>query len=247
MASSALSPVKSATRTLDIIEFVVGREQSVFAQEIAAALAIPMSSLSYLLTTLVERGYLVREGRRYSAGPGLERLHARGGNVPISMRAAPLVRSLRLQLNETVSFFVRHDWEMEAVVTETSDHALRYAVRTGTRTPLYCYSAGKALLATMSDDDIDRYLAEVPLDTLTASTITDPAALRTEIDVIRKTGIARTHEESTPGIQGIGRAVVIDGAAVGAFAIAVPNVRFDAAVEQRAIELLVSTSALLAR
>ena len=44
--------VKSATRTLDIIEYVVSRSRPLIAQEIAAALAIPVSSLSYLLATL---------------------------------------------------------------------------------------------------------------------------------------------------------------------------------------------------
>ena len=41
------SSVKSATRTLDILEFVVGCARPVSAAEIAAALAIPVSSLSY--------------------------------------------------------------------------------------------------------------------------------------------------------------------------------------------------------
>jgi IclR family acetate operon transcriptional repressor len=247
MADPTPLPVKSAMRTLDIIEYVVARDRAVVAQEISSALTIPVSSLSYLLNTLVERGYLARDGRRYTAGPGLERLHARSHDFSIADRAAPLVRSLRLQLNETVSFFVRRGWEMEAIVTESSDHALRYAVRTATITPLYCYSAGKALLATLGDADLERYLADVPRPALTPTTITDAELLRHEIAEIRRTGIARTREESTPGIQGVGRAVIIDGDAVGAFAIAIPSARFDVDMEQRVIELLVTTSALLSR
>src|SRR5690606_8553047 len=57
------SQVTSATRTLDIIEYVVAHPRPLVAQEIATALGIPVSSLSYLLATLVERNYLVREGR----------------------------------------------------------------------------------------------------------------------------------------------------------------------------------------
>ena len=58
------SQVKSATRTLDIIEYIVAHDRPLVAQEIAVALGIPVSSLSYLLGTLVDRGYLAREGRR---------------------------------------------------------------------------------------------------------------------------------------------------------------------------------------
>ena len=106
-SASQSSQVKSATRTLDIIEYVVAHNRALVAQEIAVALGIPVSSLSYLLSTLVERGYLQREGRRYSAGPGLQRLQARPDGFTLAERAAPLVRTLRVQLNETTSFFVR--------------------------------------------------------------------------------------------------------------------------------------------
>lgn len=246
MADAAVQPVKSAMRTLDIVEYVVARDAPVVAQEIAGALAIPVSSLSYLLNTLVDRGYLAREGRRYTAGPGLARLQTRTNGFSLAERVAPLVRALRLQLGETASFFVRKEWEVEALVTETSEHALRYAVQMGTRTALHGFAAGKAILAAMPDAEIDAYLRETERAAFTPTTITATDDLRREIAAIRQTGIARTREEHTPGIQGIGRAVIIEGETLGAFSVAIPTVRFDADVEQRAAELLTKTCALLA-
>ncbi len=245
MADPASNPVKSALRTLDIVEYVVARDAPVVAQEIAGALAIPVSSLSYLLTTLVDRGYLARAGRRYTPGPGLERLQTRAHGFSLEDRVAPLVRALRLQLNETASFFVRRGWEVEALVTETSDHALRYAVQIGTRTPLHGFAAGKAILAAMPDDEVAAYLRETDRAAFTPATITADADLSREIAAIRAAGIARTREEHTPGIQGVGRAVVVDGETLGAFSVAIPTVRFDAAMERRAAELLIKTCALL--
>ncbi len=247
MVDTSSSPVKSAMRTLDILEYVVACDRAIVAQEIAAALSIPVSSLSYLLNTLVDRGFLSRDGRRYVAGPGLDRLQARTHHFSIAERAAPLVRSLRLQINETASFFERRGWEMEAVVTESSDHALRYAVHTGSLIPMYCFSAGKAILATLDEAELEAFLAQSERRPLTPTTITGAAALRREIAEIRHTGIARTREESTQGIQGIGHAVSIDGTCIGAFAIAIPTARFDTTVEQRAVALLRATGALLTR
>ena len=97
--------VKSAIRTLDLIEYVVANPTGVVAQEIAAALAIPVSSLSYLLATLVERTYLHRIGRRYFAGPGLDRLRKPEQESTLAERARPLIKAMRLQLNETASLF----------------------------------------------------------------------------------------------------------------------------------------------
>ena len=200
MTDTGSTTVKSAMRTLDIIEYVVARGQPVVAQEIAAALLIPVSSLSYLLGTLVERGYLARDGRRYLPGPGLERLQMRDPAFSLAERVAPLVRVLRAQLDETASFFVREEWSVKALVTETSEKALRYAVQVGTSAPLHALSAGKAILAALPEEEFERYLAETRREAFTVMTITSAAGLRAEIAEIRQTGIAHTREEHTPGI-----------------------------------------------
>lgn len=242
--AGASSQVKSATRTLDIIEYVVSRGQPLVAQEIATALGIPVSSLSYLLATLVERGYLARAGRRYAAGPGLQRLQARSG-FSLADRVAPLVRSLRVQLNETASFFIRTGWEVEALVTETSEQTLRYSVNTGQRLPMHPISSGKALLAALPEEELDRYFAESERQRFTPSTVTGEKALRRDIEQIRKRGFATTDEEYSLGIRGVGRAVMMGGEAVGALSVAVPKVRYDDAVQERVAELLARSAALL--
>lgn len=245
-AAGASSQVKSATRTLDIIEYVVAHDRPLVAQEIATALGIPVSSLSYLLATLVDRQYLVRAGRRYSPGPGLERLQARAGErFSLLDRATPLVRTLRMQLNETASFFVRSVWDVEAIVTESSEQALRYSVSTGARLPMHAMTSGKALLAAMPDEELDRYFAETERGRFTPSTIIDEQRLRQQIEEIRRTGISTTDEEYSLGITGIGRVVKVGGEPVGSLSVAIPKVRCSPAVRQRAVDLLKRTSALL--
>lgn len=241
----ASSSVKSATRTLDIIEYIVAVNRPLVAQEISTALGIPVSSLSYLLSTLVERNYLIREGRRYTPGPGLERLQAKSGGFSLSDRVGPLVRTLRIQLDETTSFFIRNGWEVEPIVTETSEQALRYSVNTGNRLPMHVMASGKALLAALRDDELDRYFAEVDLDSFTPSTITSEAKLREQIADIQETGFARTDEEYSLGINGIGHVLKIGGEAVGALSVAIPKVRMNPALETRVKDLLVKTAGLL--
>jgi len=243
--SSAPGSVKSATRTLDIIEYVVAAGRPLVAQEISTALGIPVSSLSYLLSTLVERDYLQRQGRRYTAGPGLERLQARGGSFGLIDRVAPLVRTLRMQLNETVSFWVRHGWEVEPISTESSAQALRYAVDTGTRLPMHALASGKALLAAMPPEELDRYFAETKFERFTPSTVGNEAKLRKELEEVRKTGFAYTDEEYSLGIKGIGRVVKMGGEIAGALSVATPKVRLTEALEQRTRDLLQRTAGLL--
>src|SRR5215203_3558229 len=140
-ATGSQAGVKSALRTLDLIEFVVARPSGVVAQEIASALDIPVSSLSYLLATLIERDYLRREGRQYFPGEGLDRLRVPSAELSLIDRARPLLRALRSHLNETATLFRLEGWEAEAVLTETAGQPLRYSIDVGARMPLHAVAA----------------------------------------------------------------------------------------------------------
>jgi IclR family acetate operon transcriptional repressor len=245
-APQPLAPVKSALRTLDVIEFVVSHPSGAIAQEIAAALNIPVSSLSYLLATLAEREYLTRDGRLYRAGPGLARLLTPRDTLPLADRAAPLVRATRGELDETTSFMIRAGWECEALVTEASAQALRYAVDPGQRRPLHALAAGKVLLAALSESDIAEYFAQSTRAAFTPHTTCDEVTLRQGIGQARRDGFAEAREESHLGVCGIAVPVRIGGQIVGCFSVAIPTVRFNAALRDHTLTLLRRCAAALA-
>jgi len=246
MSNASQPTVKSAMRTLDIIEFVVAHPQGVVAQEVAAALHIPVSSLSYLLGTLCERNYLRREGRRYVAGDGLDRLRKPAAAMTIEERVGPQVNLLRRALNETTSFFVPVGWELEARVTEAAEQFLRYSISAGARAPMHCLAAGKAMLATFDEPRLERYFAEAERPLFTPRTIGEEGAMRQEIAAVRETGWAFTDEEFTLGVCGLARAVVIDGAPVGALSVALPKLRYTDAVKAEIMQRLSRACAVLA-
>jgi IclR family acetate operon transcriptional repressor len=106
-------------------------------------------------------------------------------------------------------------------------------------------ASGKALLASLTDEELDRYFAETERKRFTPNTITAEKALRKEIGAARKTGFASTDEEFNLGIFSIGRVVTIDGEAAGALSVAVPKVRCDEAMRDRVKDLLERTASLL--
>ncbi len=121
----------------------------------------------------------------------------------------------------------------------------RRRVSAGADGPLHGFSAGKALLAELPAKELARYFAETRREAFTAHTIVEEDALRRELDDIRASGVARTRQEYSLGIEGLGRAVRIDGEVVGALSVAIPTVRFDPATERRARDLLVRATDLL--
>lgn len=233
-------------RTLDIIEYVVAHRHGVVTQEIANALSIPMSSLSYLLATLTDRGYLRREGRRFLAGPGLDRLRVADADLSLEERVAPLVRSVRAELNETASFMVRDGWQARTLVTESADQALRYAIEPGQCKPLHSLAAGKIILASLSDDELNEYFAQAIREKITDRTIVDENTLRAQLAEARESGFAHALEESTPGICSIGAAVIVGGSQAGAIGVAIPTIRFSGQLRARAQAALRRVSRALA-
>ncbi|NWG53097.1 MAG: helix-turn-helix domain-containing protein [Hydrogenophilaceae bacterium] len=234
-------------RTLDILEFLARQNRPMAAHELATALAIPVSSLSYLLSTLVERGYVQRVGRRFASGPAVAQLQPQAGGSSLAERVAPLVRGIGQQLNETTSFFVQRAFEIEALATEVGRQALRYSLEVGQRAPMHAFSAGKALLAQLDETELAHYFATVERRAFTAHTITEEAALRAELAEVRRTGIARTREENSPGIVGLARAAAIDGQIAGAFSVAIPIARLTDELERKAIDLISRAADMLSK
>ena len=238
MKEAGPGQVKSAIRALDIVEYTIARGAPFAAQEAASVLGIPLSSMSYLLATLVEREYLVKVGRRYSRGPSLDRLTSSSGAVTLADRLMPIVRSLRTRLDETTSFFVKIGWQAEAVVTETSEQALRYSVAQNSREPLHALAAGKAILAQLDEATLADYFRTAPREKLMPQTVTDETALRAQIAEVRETGLARSIEEFTPGIAAIACPVAIEGYEPASLSVAIPLVRLDNATYRRVVDLL---------
>ena len=227
--------VKSAGRTIDVVEHVAFAERPPTAQAIATALGIPGSSLSYLLATLVERGWLEAGARRtYAIGPKLGGLLA-GDQRTSAERAAPVVRWLGAQLNETCGYFEARGDEVATLVSEMGQQALTYSMQVGEQRPLYALAAGKVLLAGWPAEEQEAYLARVELRAFTPFTIRTRAALRRELKVVRTHGHALSEHEHTIGLVSVAMAV---GEGQGALSVAVPSVRFNDALKARTLELL---------
>ena len=60
---------------------------------------------------------------------------------------------------------------------------------------------GRVLLAELSDDDLDAFLARTPVSRLTAHTVTDPGELRAAIVEVRRLGYAVLDQELEVGVR----------------------------------------------
>lgn len=111
--------------------------------------------------------------------------------------------------------------------------------------PAHCTASGKAFLAALGPEALARRI-EQPLTRFTEHTITDPAALRAEIDRVRETGLAFNRGEFIENTDAIATLVrPPDGARVYGIAMTVPRRRAGGGrLEELGAELLATAREL---
>jgi DNA-binding IclR family transcriptional regulator len=229
--------VKSATRVLDLFEFLGRWDVEKTHTEIAEELGIPKSSLTKLLQTLVRRGYLsyLPASKGYILGPAIAALAERNheGQDLVSIAGA-LLPQITAETQETCALNLLRGDKSEVVAASMSSHRLLYSMRLGDTAPLYATSGGKALLAYLPLEMQSEYLARVKFEPFLPNTITSVARLEQELQSIRETGVAFVFEEYTAGIIGMARPVLsASGFPLASINIVVPTARYNEQARDR--------------
>lgn len=139
-------------------------------------------------------------------GPGLVQL---GGQAPrprdLVELSRPVMQRLALSVRETVKLVVVDG--LDALTLAVADTGLeaRVTSRVGTRMPLHIGVSQRLLLAHLPATVIRQVLAG-RLDKRTSRTLTDPAALRSSLEPLRRVESAQGQSE---GIDGVGAAATV--------------------------------------
>ena len=202
-AGSAYS-VPAIHRTLDIIELLT-QQRTLTVSEVGRQFGIPKSSAYAILQTLKSRGYVEKDALdRYSLS---FRLFTLGATLVDSLDIRHEVHALLEELTDkarmTGHVAIReHNCAIYIDKVEILE-ALRLTTWIGKQMPLHSTSMGKALLAFLPEEEINRVLAEYPLTSFTPKTITDATALKEDLAKTRVQGYATCNEENEIGVRGV--------------------------------------------
>jgi len=223
--------VKSAQRTIQILNTIAQSDGGMTHSQLAKALNIPSGSLTPLLNTLVTLRCLNINpaARLYTIGPTALSL-AKGylDRLEIVQVGQPLLVEAVRRTGESASIATLDHNEILIVAKVNSPHPLRRSLEIGERVPLYASATGKAMLAMRSDEEIRHYLSQVELKPFTRQTIVDHDAFWREIEHIRGTGISYSRAAILDGVSAAAT-LIYDGhkAPAGGLSISGPSVRFD--------------------
>jgi IclR family transcriptional regulator, pca regulon regulatory protein len=82
-------------------------------------------------------------------------------------------------------------------------HHLEFSLHAGSRIPSYCSATGKALLAFLSQPDLDDVLDRIELLPRGPRSLATRTTLLAELGQVRRTGIALNDEELDSGLRSI--------------------------------------------
>jgi IclR family transcriptional regulator, acetate operon repressor len=222
-----MSAVQSVERAFSIIGCLASGTTGV--SEIAERVALPKSTVSRLLVTLVELGVVEQTGPGggYRLGPYLYELASNANPVPsLLAHARPHLTELVGAIEESagLSILDGHDVLYLDQVNATGNIQVRDW--TNERVKAHVVSSGLVLLAWGAPETVDDLLSE-PLTAMTSKSMTDPVLFRERLATVRHAGYAWVVDELSDGLSSVA-APVFDssGRAIAAVHVHGPSFRF---------------------
>lgn len=224
-------PVKSAHRTIDLIEYIADNGPISF-NDISSRLRWPRSSTHGLLHTLLGSGWVHYDPQRKVFSLGLRAWQTGqryAGHRALVEQAQPIMNQLVAAVGETVQLARLDGIENVYIAISESPEPMRLASSVGMRLHSHATGIGKALLSQLDPAEAERRLRADALPRLTEHTITDVDLITTELAAIRQRGYAIDDGEFTVGCRCVAVPVATspDGNLVAALSITMPTSRTD--------------------
>ena len=185
--------VQSLGRAFAILEEIARHREGVGLADLSKLVGLHNSTTFHLAKTMVSLGYIRREkdSKRYRVGGPLFALAASAlDEIEMVNVATPALEDLSRETGESSHFAVRMGDAVVVIARTSGPGAFHLTDRVGVLRPAHCTALGKVILASLHQDQLERFLARVELKPSTAHTITESPVLLREIAEIRRSGIA---------------------------------------------------------
>ncbi len=221
--------VQVLDRALALLEVLAQQRGGCGLADMCLHLQLNKSTVHRLLMVL-EKHRLVEknaETGRYRLGLKLFELGSKAiGALDLQERVRPHLQRLARETGETVNFAILDKGEVLYLEKIDSQSYLRITANVGDRCPAYSTGLGKAMLASLPEEEVEKILHGVKLQVRTPTTLTSLAAIRQELRITRSRGYAIDDEENVEGVRCVAAAVRDHlGNPVAAISVAGPAIR----------------------
>jgi len=224
-------PIRTLDNSLSVLEALSQYNSPMSIKEVSERLQIYPSTVHRILDTLKYRGYVEQDPdtQKYQLGLklvelGMSKLY----QMDLTKEAAPYLKELVNQWNETVYLGVLAEGKVLVVAREDSTRNIRMVSEIGRRVPAHCTALGKVLLAYLPEEERKKILEEKKLPRFTKNTIIDKEKLEKELQKVKEQGFALDRGEYEDGLHCVAAPIRnYQERVVGAISIAGPAFRIN--------------------
>ena len=240
------SPSVAVERALTILEMVAHHPNGMSNAEISRQLEIPKSSASYILRTLEHRSYLRRDGESGRYRLGLQVLSlSRGALTGLDVREVglPFMRTLVEKTGLTCHLAILDSLEAVYIEKVEAPGFIKMDTWIGRRMDVHTTAVGKALVAYIPQEELDRIIAARGLSKHTGRTVTNAAKFYKDLEQVRELGYSMDDEENNLGVRCIGAPIFNEsGHAEASIGLSGPLHRVNSETLPRLIEQVKETA-----
>jgi len=221
------------------------------AQNLAARVNLPRSSVHRLLTMLRASGFAdVEPDSGFGPGSELFRIAGRiGARMPYRKLAEPYLQALSARFNETsiLALLARAQLKMFYAAKGSPSDPMRYNIELGALEPLVWGATARVLLAYLREPEVAAAIKRRELSPARQFELSKTELLQS-LARIRRDGYGITHGHRTLNTVGIAAPFFDgEGEVVGSFGFLIPEFRWAASPQDAVIRALVGAAAGMSR
>lgn len=193
-----MAKVKSAERTLRLIELISRYREGLSFSQLHASLDIPRSSAHGLIQEFLDNDYLFyeTESKKYYAGLALIKVAAN------CIESMDLIRDLRAitsylnkKLGKTAHAAILDGNQVMFLAKAHGQDDISLMRNIGNHLPAHCTATGKMLLSQYSDETVLNLYGDTVLEKMTVNSISTLPVLLEELKQVRQQGYAIEQRE----------------------------------------------------
>lgn len=243
--------VQSLLRALSLLDTLAENDDGQSLSAVAKTVGLPLSSAHRLLTTLQRKRFVRFDPAAMTWRVGVQAFIVGAGfarSRELAPIAMPFMRQLMERTGETVNLYVPNEGHAICITQVQSRQVIRAISRPGGSVPLHRSAAGKAILARMSEFEVDELLGEHAPPKAERLSAQERWKLCSELREIRSCGYAFDDEQVAAGLRCIASSIADEnGSAPGAVSIAGPVMRLTDQRLPRLAELVVAAGEAMTR
>jgi IclR family transcriptional regulator, pca regulon regulatory protein len=195
--------IKSLEKGLNIISLLSQHGSPLKLEDLVRISGLRKTSCFRILQTLTRSGFILKDKETcgYFIGPkmisiGLTTLERTG----IRELALPFMKEIRQKTGATVNLAILNGSDVIFVERLQSAHIIEGNLSVGSRLSAHLSSMGKAMLAHLSEAELNAVVKQIRFEKKTDKTIASVRAFKEELKKIRAAGFAVNNEELATGL-----------------------------------------------